>query len=63
MKIEKKVAKLGDIEVDEYVYKEAALSAMEKVAEERTAAVERALGITPENRPSIKDFFCGERIK
>lgn len=61
--MEKKVTKLSDIEVDKQAYKEAALSAMEKVAEERAIAVERALGITPENRPLIKDFFSGERIK
>lgn len=53
------MARLGDTEVDEQVYKEAVISAMEKVIEERAVAVEKALGITPENSPSIKNFFSG----
>lgn len=57
------MTKLGDIEVGKQIYQEAAIHAMEKVAEERAAMVEKALGITPENRLSIRNFFSGERIK
>lgn len=54
------MVKLGDIEVDDQVYKDAVITAFEKVSEQRAREVEKMLGIKPEDRRSIKDFFSGK---